>query len=155
MSLRKLFPPKIEAPQVTSQNRIFVMSVWSHLHSLSVEDCSVSWQHTGIFARQGIVTQGDWLLFTPLRFFLLARSLGDCYTWPPPLEHGWKLSWWRTHGWDSRWLESYYRRTQITFLFSSFWKSLCPCGRKTDGRSVKKAVPVSAEHERLHLDSNP
>ena len=58
-----------------------------------------------------------------------------------------------TWEWDGRWLESYYRMTEITFLFSSFWKSLCPCGGKTDGGTVKKAVPVSVEHKRMHLDS--
>lgn len=58
-------------------------------------------------------------------------------------------------GWDGRWLESYHRMTEITFLFSSFWKSLYPYGRKTDGGTVKKVVLVSAEHKRMHPDSKP
>lgn len=116
----------------------------------------ISWQHTGIFVRQRTTYFHSSLPFFMLAWWNPTRSPGDGCPWPLPVEE--KQS---SHpdgghkGWDSRWLENCHRMTKITLLFNSFWKSLCPRGRKTDGDTVKKVVPLSAKHKRMHLDFKP
>lgn len=148
---------------MTTWDRIFIMSAYHHppFPFFGGLFC-VSWQHTGIFAVQSIVIKGDWFIFTLCYHFSClhdgilpgAREIavpGPCLwnrgkgvvmmedTWDE-MADGWRA----TTGW-----------LKITFLFSSFWKSLYPCGRKTDGGTIKKLVPVPAEHKRMHLDSKP
>lgn len=140
MSLKKFVPYIISHSRWPPRTEL--LSVTS-LYSLSFEGCYMFPGSTLGFLQGKALSPKEtdlFLLFAAI-FFLLAwwnpaRSLGDGGPWSLPVERG-KSS---CHdggqlGQDGR----FWRVTEITFLFSSFWKSLCPCGRKTDGGAAEKA----------------